>query len=70
MSSKLRHYFFTGKDQRGLGILMKYVIVSQSNDNCLQSQHIFRYSGLKDKSLNLPRNLSFLIGWKITTKIT
>ena len=43
---------------------IKYVIVSQSNDNNLQIWHLFPFFELKDKSLNLPRYSSTLIGWK------
>ena len=48
---------------------LKYVIVSQSNDNCLQIWHLFAFLELQDKSFNLSRNSSFLIGWTTTTKI-
>ena len=41
---------------------LKYVIVSQSNDNCLQIYHLFAFLELKDNSLNLARNSSSLIG--------
>ena len=53
-----------GRDE----LRVKYVNVSQSNDNCLLIQHLFAYLAIKDKSLNLSRNSSCLIGWKNNKK--
>ena len=46
----------------GLIFELKYVIVSQSNDNCLQISHLLAFLGLKNKSFNLSEKSSFLIG--------
>ena len=54
------------KIQKGLTRLLKYVIVSQSNANCLQIWYLFTFLESKDKSQEIQ---AFSLVEKTITKI-